>query len=92
MFGNVRVAFEQLLDNLRKVVGNLRKIIKNVDISMFYVLCGFYVITTKLHGRLQIPNFSSVVEKYFNSLLRHSKRNFVSPHGQVLSSIKGASF
>ena len=34
MFGNVCLALETLLENLRKVFGNLRKIVKNV-ISMF---------------------------------------------------------
>ena len=35
MFGNVCVAFEQFLENLRKVVGNLQKIVKNVVVSIF---------------------------------------------------------
>ena len=36
-----------------------------------------------LHGRLEMQNFSSSVEKYF----QHEKRNFVSPRGHVISSI-----
>ena len=36
------------------------------------------------HGRLEIQNFSSRVEKIF---LQHSKRNFISPRGQVISSV-----
>ena len=35
IFGNVRLAFGTILENLRKVVGDLRKIIKNAVISMF---------------------------------------------------------
>ena len=34
MFGNVRLAFGTILENLRKVVGNLRKMVKNAVISM----------------------------------------------------------
>ena len=34
MFGNVRLAFGTILENLRKVVGNLRKIDKNAVIGM----------------------------------------------------------
>ena len=42
-----------------------------------------YSINITLHGRLEIRNFSSRVEKIF----QHSKRNFVSPRGHVISSI-----
>ena len=37
MFGNVRLTFGTLiiLENLQKVVGNLRKIVRSVVISMF---------------------------------------------------------
>ena len=35
MFGSVRLAFENVLENLRKLVGNLWKIVKNAVISMF---------------------------------------------------------
>ena len=38
IFGNVRLAFGTILENLRKVVGDLRKIIKNAVISMFYII------------------------------------------------------
>ena len=34
MFGNERVAFRQMFENIRKVVGNLRKIVLNIIISM----------------------------------------------------------
>ena len=35
MFGNVRLSFETILENLRKVVGNLGKIVKTKVINMF---------------------------------------------------------
>ena len=35
MFGNVRLAFGTILENLQKVVGNLQEIVKDVVISMF---------------------------------------------------------
>ena len=41
------------------------------------------IINRTLHGRLEIRNFSSRVEKIFH----HSKGNFVSLHGHVISSI-----
>ena len=34
MFGNVRLAFGTILENLRKVLGNLRKRVKNAVISI----------------------------------------------------------
>ena len=49
---------------------------------MVWYFIGVYVIKRTLHGRLEIRNFSSRVEKIF-----HSKRNFVSPRGHVISSI-----
>ena len=63
---------------------------------MVWHFIGVYIIDRKLHGRLKIRNFSSRVEKYFTRLLRslveyhsfqHSKRNFVSLRGHVISSI-----
>ena len=53
------------------MVGNLRKIVT------------FYIIKGKLHDRAEIRNLSSRVEKYFT----HSKINFLSPRGHVISSI-----
>ena len=54
-----------------------------------------YIIKRTLHGRLEIRNFSSRVEKIFHEwaqrtseiFFQHSKRNFVSPRGHVVSSI-----
>ena len=40
---------------------------------------GVYIINRTLHGRLEIRNLSSRVEKIF----QHSKRNLVSPRGHV---------
>ena len=50
--------------NLRKMVGNLRKIVL------------FYIIKRKLHGRLEIRNLSSHVEKYFTRSLRSLVKYF----------------
>ena len=47
--------FWKIFGNLRKMVGNLPKIVT------------FYIIKRKLHGRLEIRNLSSHVEKYFTS-------------------------
>ena len=55
---------------------------------MVWYFIGVYIIITRriiirtLHGRLEIRNFFSRVEKIF-----HSKRNFVSPSGRVISAI-----
>ena len=46
---------------------------------------GVYIMNRTLQGRLEIRNFSSRVEK-------HSKRNFVSPPGHVISSIKSIQY
>ena len=46
------------------MVGNLRKIIT------------FYIIKRKLHGRAEIRNLSSRVEKYFTRLLRSLVKYF----------------
>ena len=50
---------------------------------MVWHFIGVYIINRTLHDRLEIRNFSSRVEKYF----QHEKRNFVSPRGHVISSI-----
>ena len=55
--------------------------VKWFGISLVFII----IIKRRLHGRLEIRNFSSLVEKIFQL---HSKRNFVSPHGHVISSIK----
>ena len=44
---------------------------------------GAYIINRTLHGRLEIRHCSSRVENIF----QHSKRNFVSSRGHVISSI-----
>ena len=55
---------------------------------MVLYFIGVYIINRTLHGRLEIRNFSSRVEKIFHSFaLQLSKRNFVSPRGHVMSSI-----
>ena len=50
---------------------------------MVWQFIGVYIINRTLHGRFEIQNFSSPVEKKFQD----SKRNFVSPRGHVISSI-----
>ena len=62
--------------------------------EMVWYFIDVYIITRTLHGRLETDNrnFSSCVEKYFTlsrSFVKyfHSKRNFVSPRGNVISSI-----
>ena len=53
-------------------------------------LIGVYIINRTLHGRLEIRNFSSRVEKMFHSfaaLTREIFFNVVSPRGLVISSI-----
>ena len=52
---------------------------------MVWYFVDFYIINRTLHGRLEIQNFSSRVEKIFHSFA--SKGNFVSPRGHVISSI-----
>ena len=63
-------------------------------IEMLWYIMSVYIINRTLHGRLEIRNFSSHVEKYFTHSLcslmkyfQHSKRNFVSPHRHVISSM-----
>ena len=60
ILGNLR----KMLENLRKMVGNLRNIIT------------FSIIKRKLHGRLEIRNLSSRVEKYFSLTLRSLVKYF----------------
>ena len=67
-----------------------------VELSHCFLLFFFFPILSWqtlriLHGRAEIRNFSSSVEKYFTRLLRsivkyfqHEKRNFVSPSGHVM--------
>ena len=52
---------------------------------MVWYFIDVYIINRTLHGRLEIQNFSSRVEKIFHSFTL--KRNFVSPRGHVISSI-----
>jgi len=52
MFGYVRVALGQFLENLRKVVGNLRKIVENVVISIF-----MYMVACRHGISLLVFNF-----------------------------------
>ena len=62
---------------------------------MVWYFIGVYIINRTLHGRLEIPNFSSRVEKNISlvrsahswNIFQYSKRNFVSPRGHVISSI-----
>ena len=60
--------------------------------EMIWYFIGVYIINRILHGRLEIPNFSSSVEKYLTSelsepvkyIFQHSKRNFVSPSSHMI--------
>ena len=62
---------------------------------MVWHFIGVYIINRILHGRLEIRNFSSRVEKNISlfryahswNIFQHSKRNFVSPRSHVISSI-----
>ena len=61
---------------------------------MVWYFIGVYIINRTLHGRLEIRNFSSRVENislvrctHSWNIFQHSKRNFVSLHGHVISSI-----
>ena len=58
---------------------------------MVWYFIGVYIINRTLHGRLEIWNFSSSVEKYFTSersdFFQHEKRNFIYPRNHVISSI-----
>ena len=62
---------------------------------MVWHFIGFYIINRILHGRAEIRNFSSRVEKNISlirlahswNIFQHSQRNFVSPRGHVISSL-----
>ena len=68
---------------------------KNFLSKMVWHFIGVYIINRILHGRLEIRNFSSRVQKNISlfryahscNIFQHSKRNFVSPRGHVISSI-----
>ena len=65
------------------------------DRKMLWYFIGVYIINRTLHGHLEIPNFSSCVKKNISlvccahswNIFQHSKRNFVSLHCHVISSI-----
>ena len=65
-----------IFGNLRKMVGNLRKIIT------------FYIMKRKLHGRLEIRNISSHVEKYFTRSLRSLVKYFSTLEDKFLISAR----
>ena len=68
---------------------------KNYESEMVWLFIGLYVINRTLHGRLEIGNFSSRVDKNISlihwahswNIFQQSKRNFVSLQGHVISSI-----
>ena len=68
--------------------------------KMVWHFIGVYIINRTLHGRLEIRNFSSRVEKNISlvrcvhswNIFQHSKRNCVSPRGHVISSMYSCSF
>ena len=64
---------------------------KNYLSEMVWHFTGVYIISRTLHGRLEIRTFSSRFEKnillFGANIFQHSKRNFVSPCGHVISSI-----
>ena len=67
---------------------------KNRFIEMVWYFIGVYIINRTLHGRLEIRNFSSRVENISRlsaanewNIFQHSRRNFVSPRGHVISSM-----
>jgi len=64
------------------------------SIILLDILGGFYTRKRKLHGRLEIRNFSSCVENislvcstFSYNIFQHPKRNFVSLSDLVISSI-----
>ena len=66
---------------------------------MAWYFIGVYIINRTLYGRLEIWNFSSHVENislvccaHSWNIFQHSKRNFVSPHNHVISSISLLAF
>ena len=62
---------------------------------MVWYFIDVYKMNRTLHGRLEIRNFFSCIEEFFYSFaaltreifFEHSRRNFVSPSGHVISSI-----
>ena len=58
---------------------------------MVWYFIGVYIINRTLHGRAEIRNFPSRVEKIIHSFaqFRHSKRNFLSPRGHVILYFSG---
>ena len=68
---------------------------KNYFSKRVLYFIGVYIINRTLHYRLEIQDFSSNVEKNISlvhcshswNIFQHSKRNFVSPSGHVISSI-----
>ena len=60
---------------------------------MVWYYIGVYTINKILHGCLEIRNFSCVENislvrcTHLRNIFQHSKRNFVSPHSHVKSSI-----
>ena len=68
MFGNVRLPFGPVLENLRKSSESGRKSSENRPI--------LYILKRKLHGRLEIRNLSSRVEKYLTRSLRSLVKYF----------------
>ena len=90
IFGDVRQAFGEqfwkIFGNLRNVVGNLQKIVKN----------SVFIINRIIHGRLEIWNLSSRVHidtsrvrcaHSFDIECEHEKINSISPSVHVLFSI-----
>ena len=84
-------------DFLRSIFRSILRVLNNSPLmygSEHFYPEGFYgrICSTQriLHGRAEIRNFSSSVEKYFSSersermkYLQHEERNFVSPSGGV---------
>ena len=76
---------------------------KNCFSEMVWYFIGVYIINRTLHGRLEIRNFSSSVEKYFTSersepaiyylglphSLSHSEKKYFSPWRTVPCLISG---
>ena len=59
---------------------------KNYLSKVVWYFIGVYIINRTRHGRLEIRNFSSRVE-YFWNIFEHSKRVFASPRGHIISSM-----
>ena len=64
---------------------------KTIKVKKFGISLVFIIINRTFCGRLDIRNFSSHVEKYFNccthglNIFQRSLRNFISPRGRVIS-------